>query len=349
MCGACSAQLSPTFYATLCPNVSSIVRDVVQRQSDARLGAKIIRLHFHDCFVNGCDGSVLLDVADGEKGAFANGGLDGFEVIDDIKTALENACPVRVSCADILAIASEILVSSDGGPNWQVQLGRRDSTTANRAGADANLPLANDGFDVVQQKFADQGLDSIDLVALSGAHTFGQARCITFRDRLYDFGGSGNPDADLDATYLQTLRQNCPDQASANNIGNNLGGDDGSGAVEEGSSAGSASGSTEDGSRSGGAAAAESGSGKVSGAGGAAEDGFDNNYFTNLQNNRGLLQSDQELFSTTGADTVAIVNRFAGSLTQFFDTFGESMIKMGNISPLTGNNGEIRTNCRRVN
>ncbi|TXG73141.1 hypothetical protein EZV62_001720 [Acer yangbiense] len=305
MCGACSAQLSPTFYATSCPNVSSIVRDVVQRQSDVRLGAKIIRLHFHDCFVNGCDGSVLLDVADGEKGAFANGGLDGFEVIDDIKTALENACPGRVSCADILAIASEILVSSVGGPNWQVQLGRRDNTTANRAGADANLPLANDGFDVVQQKFADQGLDSIDLVALSGAHTFGQARCITFRDRLYDFGGSGNPDADLDATYLQTLRQNCPDQDSANNIGNNLDP--------------------------------------------TTPNGFDNNYFTNLQNNRGLLQSDQELFSTTGADTVAIVNRFAGSQTQFFDAFGESMIKMGNISPLTGNNGEIRTNCRRVN
>ncbi|KAK1566720.1 hypothetical protein Q3G72_003351 [Acer saccharum] len=305
MCGACSAQLSPTFYATSCPNVSSIVRDVVQRQSDVRLGAKIIRLHFHDCFVNGCDGSVLLDVADGEKGAFANGGLDGFKVIDDIKTALENACPGRVSCADILAIASEILVSSVGGPNWQVELGRRDSTTANRAGADANLPLANDGFDVVQQKFADQGLDSIDLVALSGAHTFGQARCITFRDRLYDFGGSGNPDADLDATYLQTLRQNCPDQDSANNIVNNLDP--------------------------------------------TTPNGFDNNYFTNLQNNRGLLQSDQELFSTTGADAVAIVNRFAGSQTQFFDTFGESMIKMGNIGPLTGNNGEIRTNCRRVN
>lgn len=35
-----------------------------------------------------------------------------------------------------------------------------------------------------------------------GAHTFGQTRCITFRDCLYDFGGSGNPDADLDARYL---------------------------------------------------------------------------------------------------------------------------------------------------
>ena len=77
--------------------------------------------------------------------------------------------------------------------------------------------------------------------------------------------------------------------------------------------------------------------------------GFDNNYFTNLQNNQGLLQTDQELFSTTGADTVDIVNRFANSQSEFFDNFAKSMIKMGNISPLTGNNGEIRLDCKRVN
>ena len=72
---------------------------------------------------------------------------------------------------------------------------------------------------------------------------------------------------------------------------------------------------------------------------------FDNNYFTNLQNKRGLLQTDQDLFS----NLPAIVNRFAGSQSEFFDTFGRSMIKMGNISPLTGSNGEIRTDCKRVN
>lgn len=77
--------------------------------------------------------------------------------------------------------------------------------------------------------------------------------------------------------------------------------------------------------------------------------GFDNNYFTNLQNKQGLLQTDQELFSTTGADTVDIVNRFANSQSEFFDNFVKSMIKMGNISPLTGNNGEIRLDCKRVN
>lgn len=77
--------------------------------------------------------------------------------------------------------------------------------------------------------------------------------------------------------------------------------------------------------------------------------GFDNNYFTNLQNNQGLLQTDQELFSTAGADTVAIVNRFGNSQSAFFDSFVQSMIRMGNISPLTGSQGEIRTDCRRVN
>lgn len=77
--------------------------------------------------------------------------------------------------------------------------------------------------------------------------------------------------------------------------------------------------------------------------------GFDKDYFTNLQNNRGLLQTDQELFSTSGADTIAIVNSFASSQTEFFDSFGKSMINMGNIKPLTGSNGEIRADCKKVN
>lgn len=54
MFGASNAQLSSTFYATTCPNVSSIVRGVVEqaRNNDARIGARLIRVHFHDCFVN---------------------------------------------------------------------------------------------------------------------------------------------------------------------------------------------------------------------------------------------------------------------------------------------------------
>ena len=76
---------------------------------------------------------------------------------------------------------------------------------------------------------------------------------------------------------------------------------------------------------------------------------FDKSYFTNLQENRGLLQSDQELFSTEGSDTIDYVNLFACNETAFFESFVESMIRMGNISPLTGTDGEVRLNCRKVN
>ncbi|KAB5519538.1 hypothetical protein DKX38_023857 [Salix brachista] len=77
-------------------------------------------------------------------------------------------------------------------------------------------------------------------------------------------------------------------------------------------------------------------------------DAFDNNYFTNLQNNQGLLQSDQELFSTTGSATITVVNSFSSNQTAFFQSFVQSMINMGNISPLTGSSGEIRSDCKKM-
>jgi peroxidase len=47
--------------------------------------------------------------------------------------------------------------------------------------------------------------------------------------------------------------------------------------------------------------------------------------------------------------TAPIVRRFSDNQKDFFRNFATSMIKMGNISPLTGRDGEIRKNCRRVN
>uniref|UniRef100_A0A803QTA5 peroxidase n=2 Tax=Cannabis sativa TaxID=3483 RepID=A0A803QTA5_CANSA len=99
-----------------CPSVTNIVGGVIQQalQTDPRIAASLIRLHFHDCFVIGCDGSLLLDSTDtivSEKEGFGNINLArGFEVVVNIKTAVENACPGVVSCADILAIAAEEFV-----------------------------------------------------------------------------------------------------------------------------------------------------------------------------------------------------------------------------------------------
>ncbi|XP_038901940.1 peroxidase 2-like [Benincasa hispida] len=307
MVGDSLAQLNPSFYAKTCPNLPQIVNGVVAQAlgTDARAGAKLIRLHFHDCFVDGCDASILLENAPGiesELDAPGNQGIQGLNIVDDIKSAVEKACPRTVSCADILAIASKESIVLAGGPSWIVPLGRRDSRTANREGATNNLASPFEDLDTLKAKFGVFGLDSTDLVALSGAHTFGRSRCAFFSQRFANFNGTNRPDPTLDPAYREQLRRIC-----------------------------------------------SSGSETRANFDPTTPDKFDKNYYTNLQGLRGLLQSDQELFSTRGADTVAIVNRFAKSQGQFFKSFGVSMIKMGNITPLTGNKGEIRLSCRRVN
>ncbi|KAJ8476650.1 hypothetical protein OPV22_020377 [Ensete ventricosum] len=86
------------------------------------MAASILRLFFHDCFVNGCDASILLDdttAFTGEKNAFPNRkSARGYEVIDAIKSSVEAACRATVSCADILALAARDGVALLGGPTW---------------------------------------------------------------------------------------------------------------------------------------------------------------------------------------------------------------------------------------
>jgi peroxidase len=77
---------------------------------------------------------------------------------------------------------------------------------------------------------------------------------------------------------------------------------------------------------------------------------FDKKYYGNLLHGQAQLPYDQVLLSDPSAlaTTVPIVHRFVSNQKDFFGNFVASMIKMGNISPLTGRNGEIRMNCRRV-
>lgn len=55
-----------------------------------------------------------------------------------------------------------------GGPTWEVQLGRRDSKSANQAGANTSIPSPFESLSNITAKFTAVGLDSTDLVALSG-------------------------------------------------------------------------------------------------------------------------------------------------------------------------------------
>ncbi|XP_038697970.1 peroxidase 66-like [Tripterygium wilfordii] len=74
---------------------------------------------------------------------------------------------------------------------------------------------------------------------------------------------------------------------------------------------------------------------------------FDNNYFKNLIQKKGLLHSDQVLFS--GGSTDKIVYEYSKNPSLFNSDFASAMIKMGNIDVLTGSSVEIRRICSAVN
>ncbi|KAK9119698.1 hypothetical protein Scep_017791 [Stephania cephalantha] len=300
-----SAQLSASFYASTCPSVFDTVRAAVRStiNREARMGASILRLFFHDCFVQGCDGSVLLEDTGsfvGEQNALANrGSLRGFNVINNIKAQVDRACgrPV-VSCADILAIAARDSVVELGGPSYSVPVGRRDARTASSAAAATDLPAPFHTLDRLIQVFGSKGFTPREMVVLSGAHTVGQARCVSFRDRIYN-------DTNIDPPFATSRQATCPRQS-----GN---GDDNLAPLDP-----------------------------------QSPNRFGNNYFQALLNRRGLLNSDQVLFNNGSTDS--IVRDYSDNVNTYITDFANAMVKMGNLSPLTGTQGEIRVNtCARVN
>ncbi|AES66967.1 putative peroxidase [Medicago truncatula] len=208
---ACStnAQLFPNFYGRTCPSLQTIVRREMTKaiNNEARIGASILRLFFHDCFVNGCDGSILLDDTStftGEKNAGPNkNSARGFEVIDAIKTSVEAACSATVSCADILALATRDGIALLGGPSWIVPLGRRDARTASQSAANTQIPSPASDLSTLTKMFQNKGLTLRDLTVLSGAHTIGQAECQFFRNRIYN-------ETNIDTNFATLRKANCP-------------------------------------------------------------------------------------------------------------------------------------------
>ncbi|KAA8522089.1 hypothetical protein F0562_012597 [Nyssa sinensis] len=300
------------YYRERCPLVEEIVKRQVEIAvlRDPRMAASLLRLHFHDCFVLGCDASVLLDnngdmVSEKQAGPNLNS-LRGFEVIDKIKYILEETCPNTVSCADILAIAARDAVSLRGGPRWNVYLGRRDSLEASFNGANQFLPAPNSSLETLITNFQHHGLDTRDLVALSGSHTMGKAKCLSFRQRIYDENNEENLYYHKrKSIFRRILRSICPKS----------GRDTALAPLDFMTPA-----------------------------------RFDNHYFHNIIQGQGLLQSDNVLVTQDLEGEIRKhVWTFANNQERFFASFMNSMIKMGSINVLTGDHGEIRKNCKFVN
>ncbi|KAK3136682.1 hypothetical protein QOZ80_5BG0440930 [Eleusine coracana subsp. coracana] len=313
-----SSSLKAHFYRHSCPAAEAVVRDIVFARvaaDPAALPAKLLRLFFHDCFVRGCDASVLLDSTPGssnaaEKDAAPNASVGGFDVIDTAKAVLEAVCPGVVSCADIVALAARDAVSFQFGDDkkelWEVQLGRRDGVVSRASEALAELPRPSDNFTALRDSFESKGLDVKDLVILSGAHTIGVGHCNAFGARLG--GGSGansaaGADPTLNAAYAAQLRATCGPSASSNNAT---------------------------------AVPMDPGS----------PGRFDAHYYVNLKLGRGLFASDAALLTDRRA--AGMIHRLTRQ-GYFLNEFKNAVRKMGRVGVRTGEKGEIRRNCRVVN
>ncbi|KAM2014287.1 hypothetical protein ACFX16_044962 [Malus domestica] len=301
-------QLVENFYSASCPNVESIVNQAVSRKRNQTIItlAATLRLFLHDCFVEGCDASIIIASPNGdaEKNFADNLSLagDGFDTVIKAKQAVEAQCPGVVSCADILAVAARDCVVLAGGPSFPVELGRRDGLISKASRVAGNLPEPTFNLNQLTTMFAKHNLSLTDVIALSGAHTLGFSHCNRFSDRLYNFSPSSTVDPSLNPDYAKQLMATCPIAVDPN-IVMTLDPD--------------------------------------------TPFAFDNAYYRHLVAGKGLLSSDQVLFSDSASRSTVL--NFANNADNFNGAFVTAMRKLGRVGVKTGNQGEIRRDCTTFN
>ncbi|KAF3795809.1 Peroxidase 51 [Nymphaea thermarum] len=306
-----SAQLRRNFYAQTCPNVEAIVREAVGRKlrQTFTTASGTLRLFFHDCFVQGCDASVILvstanNKAEKDSADDITLPGDAFDTVIKAKAAIDAIpqCRFKVSCADVLAIAARDVVAMTGGPFFEVELGRRDGRVSRESDVHGHLPLPEFKLDQLVSMFASHGLTLEDMVALSGGHTIGFSHCNRFTNRLFDYNRRFPVDPSMNATYAKQLQVQCP-----RNVDPNI----------------------------------------AVGMDSVTPFAFDNQYFKNLLQGKGMFTSDQVLY--TDPRSRSIVELFARNNQAFNVAFANAMTKLGRVGVKTGNQGEIRRDCAFVN
>ncbi|GJN23724.1 hypothetical protein PR202_gb11397 [Eleusine coracana subsp. coracana] len=162
------ANLSDYFTVASCPNLEQAIFLAMFQvlRSDISIAAGLLRLYFHDCFPQGCDASILLQGRGSEQQMGNNLTLH--------PKALQLIEQLRAQAA----------VKWLGGPDYAVAQGMLDSVGPASAQEVGSLPAQTSDVPKLLSTFASKGFgDPTELVAFSGAHTIGVARCDSFRDR----------------------------------------------------------------------------------------------------------------------------------------------------------------------
>jgi peroxidase len=176
--------------------------------------------------------------------------------------------------------------------------GRLDGRISNFTKALSNLPPPFFNITQLIVSFASKGLDTEDMVVLSGAHTIGISHCSSFvSDRLA-------VPSDINAALASSLRRQCPANPTPANdprVHQDV----------------------------------------------VTPNALDNQYYKNVLAHKVLFTSDAALLTTPATTQMVLDSANIRGLWE--DKFKKAMVKMGAIGVKTGNQGEIRRNCRVVN
>lgn len=198
--GESSSGLMMDFYKESCPQAEDIIREQVKLlyKRHKNTAFSWLRNIFHDCAVQSCDASLLLDSTRktlSEKETDRSFGMRNFRYLEDIKDAVERECPGVVSCSDILVLSGRDGIVAVGGPFIPLKTGRRDGRKSRTEVLEQYLPDHNESISSVLDKFAAMGIDAPGVVALLGAHSVGRTHCVKLVHRLYpEVDPALNPD-----------------------------------------------------------------------------------------------------------------------------------------------------------